>query len=127
MTRSIYIFAFVASPPRVAPLEARIKELNVEALVSSQEGHRVEDDAAGGLFGAQLPTGLSLLDSLEAATRDDVVVGEGSDNNNPPSTAANLGASRPSSSQPSTLLLTRAGEELAQLGRVERLAELFSS
>lgn len=98
MTRSIYISTFIASPLRVAPLEPRIEELNVEALVSSQEGHRVEDDAAGGLSGAQLPTGLSLLDSLEAAARDDVVVGEGSDNNNPPSTAANLGASHPSSS-----------------------------
>ena len=47
---------------------------------------------------------------------------------NPPPTVADVaGPSRPSSSEPGVLLLTRSGEGLAQLGRVERLAELMSS
>lgn len=94
--------------------------------MTSQEVHRVEDSAVGGFGGAQSPAGLSLLDSLEAAARTEVVVGEGL-GNNPSSAFADSDAAHPSSSKPSTLLLTRAGDELAQLGRVEQIAELLSS
>ena len=94
--------------------------------MSSQEGYRVEDNTTGGLAGVQSPAGLSMLDALEAAARDDVVVGEGS-GNNPLSTTVDADVAHPSSSQPSTLLLTRTREELAQLGRVERISELLSS
>jgi len=52
-------------------------------------------------------------------------VGEASDNYPPPASAADAG--RPSTSRPNTLLLTRSGEEMAQLGRVEWLAKLVSS
>ena len=52
-------------------------------------------------------------------------MGEGSDNYPPLASAADAG--RPSTSGPNTLLLTRLGEEMAQLGRVERLAKLASS
>ena len=52
-------------------------------------------------------------------------MGEGSDNYPPPASAADAG--RPSTSGPNTLLLTHSGEEMAQLGRVERLAKLGSS
>ena len=52
-------------------------------------------------------------------------MGEGSDNYPPPASAADAG--RPSTSGLNTLLLTRSGEEMAQLGRVEWLAKLVSS
>ena len=93
--------------------------------MTSQVTHQVDDSAAGGLAGAQLPSGLSVLDALEAAARADAVVGEGSVNNPSPA-VADAEAVRPSSSKPSTFLLTRAGDELAQLGRVERVSELLS-
>ena len=63
--------------------------------------------------------------SLEAAARVDAVVGEDSDNYPPHVSVAD--ATRPSTSRPSTLLLSRSGEEMAQFGRIERLAELVSS
>jgi len=116
---------FLASPSRGAPLEPRVEEQSVEDLVTSQVTHQVDDSAAGGLAGAQLPSGLSVLDALEAAARADAVVGEGSVNNPSPA-VVDAEAVRPSSSKPSTFLLTRAGDELAQLGRVERVSELLS-
>ena len=116
---------FVASPPRVAPLEPHVEEQNVGALVSFQEEHRVVDSPLGIFAAARLPLGSSLLYSLEAASRVDAAVGEGSDNYPPPAYAVD--ADRPSASGPSTLLLTRSGKEMAQLGRVERLAKLGSS
>ena len=54
-----------------------------------------------------------------------MVVGEGSDNYPPPVSVADVG--RPSTSRLSTLLLSWLGEEMAQFGRIERLAELVSS
>ena len=72
-------------------------------------------DSPSGIFAAaRLPLGSSLLYSLEAASRVDEVVGEGSDNYPPPASAADAG--RPSTSGPNTLLLTCLGEEMAQLG-----------
>ena len=121
----LIILLFVASPPRVAPLEPHVEEQNVGALVSSQEEHRVVDSPSEIFAAARLPSGSSLLDALKAATRADETVGEGSDNYPPPASAADAG--QPSTSRPSTLLLSRAGEEMAQLGRIERLAKLVSS
>ena len=74
-----------------------------------------------GIAAAHLPLGSSLLYSLEAAAQVDAVVGDYP----PPVSVANAG--RPSMSGPSTLLLSRSGEEMAQFGRIERLAELVSS
>ena len=69
-------------------------------------------DSPLGIFAAALlPPGLTLLDALEATTRVDVAVGEGSDNYPPPISIADAG--RPSTSRPSTLLLSRSGEEMA--------------
>jgi len=65
------------------------------------------------------------LYSLEAAAQVDVVVGEGSDNYPPPVSVADAG--RPSTFGPRTLLLSHSGEEMAQFGHIERLAELVSS
>ena len=93
--------------------------------MSSQEEHRVVDSPSGIFAAALLPPGSTLLDALEAATRVDAAVGEGSNNYPPPISAADAG--RPSTSRPSTLLLSRSGEEMAQFGRIERLAELVSS
>ena len=121
----LIILLFVASPPCVAPLEPHDEEQNVGALVSSQEEHRVVDSPSGIFAAALLPPGSTLLDALEAATRVDAAMGEGSDNYPPPVSAADAG--RPSTSRPSTLLLSRSGEEMAQFGRIERLAELVSS
>ena len=120
----LIILLFVASPLRVAPLEPHIEEQNVRALVSSQEEHQVVDSPSG-IAAARLPLGSSLLYSLEAAARVDAAVGEGSDNYPPPISVADAG--RSSTSRPSTLLLSRSGEEMAQFGRIERLAELVSS
>ena len=104
----MYSISFVASPPRVAPLEPHVEEQNVGALVSSQEEHRVVDS----------PSDI-------ATAHLDAVVGEGSDNYPPPVSVADAG--RPSTSGPSTLLLSRSGEEMARFGRIERLVELVSS
>ena len=83
-------------------------------------------DSPSGIFAAaRLPLGSSLLYSLEAAAQVDAVVGEGSNNYPPPVSVADAG--RPSTSGSSTLLLSRSGEEMAQFGRIERLAELVSS
>ena len=87
----LIILLFVASPPRVAPLEPHVEEQNVGALVSSQEEHRVVDSPSGIFVAARLPLGSSLLYSLEAASRVDEVVGEGSDNYPPPASAADAG------------------------------------
>ena len=116
----LIILLFVASPLRVAPLEPHIEEQNVGALVSSQEKHRVVDSPSG-IATACLPLGSSLLYSLEAAAQVDVVVVDYP----PPVSIADAG--RPSTSGPSTLLLSRSGEEMAQFGHIERLAELVSS
>ena len=91
----------------------------------SQEEHRVVDSPSGIFAAALLPPGSTLLDALDAATRVDVAVVEGSDNYPPHVSAADAG--RPSTSRPCTLLLSRSGEEMAQFGRIERLAELVSS
>ena len=107
----LIILLFVASPPRVAPLEPHVEKQNVGALVSSQGEHRVVDSPSGIFAAACLPLGSSLLYSLEAAVRVDAVVGEGSDNYPPPTSAA--AANWPSASGPSTLLLTHSGEEMA--------------
>ena len=104
---------FVASPC-VAPLEPHVEEQNVGALLSTKEEHRVMDSPSGIFAAARLPLGSSLLYSLEAAARVDAVVGEGSDNYPPPTSAADAG--RPSTSGPNTLLLTHSGEEMAQVG-----------
>jgi len=83
-------------------------------------------DSPSGIFAAAcLPLGSSLLYSLEAAPRVDAAVGEGSDNYPPHVYVADAG--RPSTSGPSTLLLSRSREEMAQFGHIERLAELVSS
>jgi len=83
-------------------------------------------DSPSGIFAAALlPPGSTLLDALEAATRVDAAVGEGSDNYPPFVFATDAG--RLSTSGPSTLLLSWLGEEMAQFGRIERLAELVSS
>ena len=92
--------------------------------------HRVEVNLGSPFAAPILPTGLSLLDNLEAAAREDAVNGEPADNN-PSSVAAvdaagTSSAGQPLTSTPSTLLLTQGGEELVQLGRVERLSELVS-
>ena len=79
----LIILLFVASPPRVAPLEPHVEEQNVGALVSSQEEHRVVDSPSGIFAAARLPLGSSLLYSLEAAARVNAAAGEGS-NNYPP-------------------------------------------
>ena len=91
----------------------------------SQEEHRVVDSPSGIFATTHLPSRSSLLDVLEDATQADEIVGEGSDNYPPPSSAAEAG--QPSTYGPGALLLTRTGEEMAQLGRVERLAKLVSS
>ena len=102
----LIILLFVASPPCVAPLEPHVEEQNVGALVSSQEEHQVVDSPSG-IAAARLPLGSSLLYSLEAAAQVDAVVGDYP----PPVSVANAG--RPSTSGPSTLLLSRSGEEMA--------------
>ena len=107
----LIILLFVASPPRVAPLEPHVEEQNVGALVSFQEEHQVMDSPSGIFAAGHLPFGSSLLDAFEATTRVDVTVGEGSDNHPPPASATDVG--RPSTSGPGTLLLTQVGEELA--------------
>ena len=92
--------------------------------------HRVEVHLDNPFAAPILLTGLSLLDNLEAAAREDVVNGEPADKN--PSSAAAVDAAgassagQPLTSTSSTLLLTQSGEELVQLGRVERLSELVS-
>ena len=69
-------------------------------------------DSPLGIFAAALlPPGSTLLNALEAATRADAAMGEGSDNYPPPISAADAGW--PSTSGPSTLLLSRSGEEMA--------------
>ena len=69
-------------------------------------------DSPSGIFAAaRLPSGSSLLDTIEAAARVDVAVGEGSDNYPPPASAADAG--RPSTSGSCTLLLSQSGEEMA--------------
>ena len=90
----LIILLFVASPPRVAPLEPHVEEQNVGALVSSQEEHRVVDS----------PSDI-------ATAHLDAVVGEGSDNYPPPVSIADAG--RPSTSGSCTLLLSQSGEEMA--------------
>ena len=101
----LIILLFVASP-RVAPLEPHVEEQNVGALVSSQEEHRVVDSPLG-IAAARLPLGSSLLYSLEAAAQVDAAVVDYP----PPVSVADAG--RPSTSGPSTLLLSRSGEEMA--------------
>ena len=67
-----------------------------------------------------------MLDIPESSARNDRV--EEPVGNNPFSTAAvgTADAGQLSSPSPSTLMLTQSGEEVAQLGRVERLAEVLS-
>ena len=75
--------SFVASPPRVAPSELHVEGQIVEVPVSSLREHRVEDNSASLFAAAPLSSGLSLLDSFEAAARSDGAVGEGFDNHPP--------------------------------------------
>ena len=69
----LIILLFVASPPHIAPLEPHVEEQNVGALVFSHEGRRVVDSPSGIFAAARLPSGSSLLDAFEAATRADVI------------------------------------------------------
>ena len=76
--------------------------------------HRVEVNLGSPFAAPILPTGLSLLDNLEAAAREDAVNGEPADNN-PSSVAAVDAAGTSSAGQPLTstssiLLLTQGGE-----------------
>ena len=68
----------------------------------------------------------SLLDIPESSAHNDQV--EEPIENNPSSTAVvrTADAGQLSSPLPSTLMLTQSGEEVAQLGHDERLAEVFS-
>ena len=89
-------------------------------------GCRVEESLSSPFAAPRLPASSSLLDIPESSARNGRV--EEPVENNPSSTAA-VGAadagqlSSPSSSTP---MLTQSGEEVAQLGRVERLTEVFS-
>ncbi|XP_066333828.1 uncharacterized protein [Miscanthus floridulus] len=119
-----------ASLPRIASPAPRVEEEAIGTPVSPPMEHRVEVNLGSPFAAPILPTGLSLLDNLEAAAREDAVNGEPADNN-PSSVAAvdaagTSSAGQPLTSTPSTLLLTQGGEELVQLGRVERLSELVS-
>ena len=89
-------------------------------------GHWVEESLSSPFVAPWLPASSSLLDIPESSVHNDRV--EEPVENNPSSTTAvgTADAGQLSSPSPSTLMLTQSREEVAQLGHVERLAEVLS-
>ena len=119
------ILFFVASPPAPSPI-ARVEEEANATPATPPMGRWVEESLSSPFAAPRLPASSSLLDIPESSARNDRV--EELIKNNPSSTATvgTTDAGQLSSPSPSTLMLTQSGEEVAQLGRVERLAEVFS-
>jgi len=120
------ILFFVASPPPAPSPVARVEEEANATPATPPMGRRVEESLSSPFAAPRLPASSSLLDIPESSARNGRV--EEPVENNPSSTAAvgTADAGQLSSPSLSTLMLTQSGEEVAQLGRVERLAEVFS-
>ena len=120
------ILFFVVSPPPAPSPVARVEEEANATPATPLVGRQVEESLSSPFATPRLPASSSLLDIPESSARNDRV--EELIKNNPSSSATvgTTDAGQLSSPSPSTLMLTQSREEVAQLGRVERLAEVFS-